>query len=231
MLLTYVLNVIEDPQERRKTLKEAWGLAETLLIASARLTWEKSEVRGEAFGDGLLTSRQTLLWGFRPCCPTAYAKLAAYGASAREAETRGSAGVIWNMALAAPTTGVAGPGIVEQVGALLFGVVLGWFLYYVNRHRDDKIGLRDVGTLISTLGGGAMMSLFPDGGRLFGWYSIGVAAGFFAYLVVLLLTIRKSPGFTIDFLLDGRAPALGGQRQTRQRPLAGEALQGLQKAD
>lgn len=59
VLLTYVLNVIEDPQERSKTLNEAWGLAETVLVASARLTWEKSKLRGEAFGDGLLTRRQT----------------------------------------------------------------------------------------------------------------------------------------------------------------------------
>ncbi|MGW8951538.1 DNA phosphorothioation-associated putative methyltransferase [Streptomyces sp. NPDC055709] len=59
VLLTYVLNVIEDLQERRKTLKKAWDLARTVLVASARLTWEKSKVRGEAFGDGLLTSRQT----------------------------------------------------------------------------------------------------------------------------------------------------------------------------
>ncbi|MEU3077085.1 DNA phosphorothioation-associated putative methyltransferase [Streptomyces laurentii] len=59
VLLTYVLNVIEDPQERRKTLKGAWDLAGTVLVASARLTWEKSKVRGESFGDGLLTSRQT----------------------------------------------------------------------------------------------------------------------------------------------------------------------------
>ncbi|MFG2956384.1 DNA phosphorothioation-associated putative methyltransferase [Streptomyces sp. NPDC048291] len=59
VLLTYVLNVIEDPAERRETLKQAWELATTVLIVSARLTWEKSKVRGETFGDGLLTSRQT----------------------------------------------------------------------------------------------------------------------------------------------------------------------------
>ncbi|MBC9717831.1 DNA phosphorothioation-associated putative methyltransferase [Streptomyces sp. TRM66268-LWL] len=59
VLLTYVLNVIEDPAERRETLKRAWELAQTVLVVSARLTWEKSKVRGEAFGDGLLTSRQT----------------------------------------------------------------------------------------------------------------------------------------------------------------------------
>lgn len=59
VLLTYVLNVIEDPHERRKALREAWDLAGKLLVASARLTWEKSKVKGEAFGDGLLTSRRT----------------------------------------------------------------------------------------------------------------------------------------------------------------------------
>ncbi|EST26968.1 Ribosomal methyltransferase Rsm22 [Streptomyces roseochromogenus subsp. oscitans DS 12.976] len=65
VLLTYVLNVIEDPHERRKTLQAAWNLAGTVLVASARLTWEKSKVKGEAFGDGLLTSRQTFQHLFR----------------------------------------------------------------------------------------------------------------------------------------------------------------------
>lgn len=59
VLLTYVLNVIEDPAERRCTLRQAWDLARAVLIVSARLTWEKSKVRGQEFGDGLLTSRQT----------------------------------------------------------------------------------------------------------------------------------------------------------------------------
>lgn len=59
VLLTYVLNVIEDTAERRQTLKQAWELATTVLIVSARLTWEKAKVRGQEFGDGLLTSRQT----------------------------------------------------------------------------------------------------------------------------------------------------------------------------
>ncbi|MFI9366622.1 DNA phosphorothioation-associated putative methyltransferase [Kitasatospora sp. NPDC053057] len=59
VLLTYVLNVIEDPRERRETLLRAWELARTVLVVSARLTWEKSKVRGDEFTDGILTSRQT----------------------------------------------------------------------------------------------------------------------------------------------------------------------------
>ncbi|MFE1151089.1 DNA phosphorothioation-associated putative methyltransferase [Streptomyces albidoflavus] len=64
VLLTYVLNIIEDPEERRQTLLRAWDLATTVLIVSARLTWEKSKVRGEKFGDGLLTSRRTFQYLF-----------------------------------------------------------------------------------------------------------------------------------------------------------------------
>src|SRR5256885_15617276 len=32
VLLTYVLNVVEDPAERRRTLKHAWELARTVLV-------------------------------------------------------------------------------------------------------------------------------------------------------------------------------------------------------
>ncbi|MFF4198842.1 DNA phosphorothioation-associated putative methyltransferase [Nonomuraea sp. NPDC001831] len=59
VLLTYVLNIIEDPEERRQTLLRAWDLAEETLIVSTRLTWEKSKVKGTGFGDGVLTSRRT----------------------------------------------------------------------------------------------------------------------------------------------------------------------------
>ncbi|MFB4285065.1 DNA phosphorothioation-associated putative methyltransferase [Nonomuraea sp. MTCD27] len=59
VLLTYVVNVIEDPAERRRTLAHAWELAGTVLIVSARLTWERSKVQGEEFSDGLLTRRKT----------------------------------------------------------------------------------------------------------------------------------------------------------------------------
>ncbi|MFE3109071.1 DNA phosphorothioation-associated putative methyltransferase [Kitasatospora indigofera] len=59
VLLTYVLNVIENPAERRQTLQRAWDLAGTVLIVSARLTWERSKVNGEEFNDGLLTRRNT----------------------------------------------------------------------------------------------------------------------------------------------------------------------------
>ncbi|MFF1499519.1 DNA phosphorothioation-associated putative methyltransferase [Streptomyces sp. NPDC058316] len=59
VLLTYVLNVIEKPDERRATLARAWERTKTALVVSARLRWERNQVKGTEYGDGILTSRNT----------------------------------------------------------------------------------------------------------------------------------------------------------------------------
>jgi DNA phosphorothioation-associated putative methyltransferase len=74
VLLTYVLNVIEDQEERSRTLQQAWSLAGTLLVVSTRLTWERSRVRGDEFADGVLTSRRTFQHLFSPSELRAYVK-------------------------------------------------------------------------------------------------------------------------------------------------------------
>ena len=57
--LTYVLNVIENPTERRETLARAWSLAKKTLMVSVRLKWEQSTLQGQDWGDGVVTSRET----------------------------------------------------------------------------------------------------------------------------------------------------------------------------
>lgn len=59
VLLTYVLNVIEDPAERRQTLLRAWELTSSVLVVSARLRWERNQIKGTEHGDGILTQRRT----------------------------------------------------------------------------------------------------------------------------------------------------------------------------
>jgi len=59
VLLTYVLNVIDSPHERIETLESAWGLAEKVMVVSARLTWDARRVQGNDLDDGFLTSRGT----------------------------------------------------------------------------------------------------------------------------------------------------------------------------
>ena len=91
----------------------------------------------------------------------------------------------------------------ETWGAFAFGTVLGWFLYFTNRYRKGETQLSDVATLIGVIGGGAVTALFGDAKTtLFGAYGVGLAVGFFAYFVVLVIMVRNSGGvFGIDPLV------------------------------
>ncbi|BBY44176.1 DNA phosphorothioation-associated putative methyltransferase [Mycolicibacterium celeriflavum] len=57
--LGYVVNVIEDPQERVETLRSAWQLAGRALVVSSRLTWDARSLSGRPLGDGLMTRTGT----------------------------------------------------------------------------------------------------------------------------------------------------------------------------
>lgn len=58
--LGYVVNVIEDGQERASCIKHAWSFAERVLIVSARLVSEKPEFASVAsYADGFVTSIPT----------------------------------------------------------------------------------------------------------------------------------------------------------------------------
>ena len=98
--------------------------------------------------------------------------------------------------------------VLQLLGAAAFGFFVGWQVYYVNRHRTDAVQGRDLLSLIAAVGGGAVLSLFPAGTDLFGAYGIGLFAGFFGYFGLLVLFVRRTPGFSWAYLLDGRAPQL-----------------------
>jgi hypothetical protein len=98
----------------------------------------------------------------------------------------------------------------EMWGAFAFGTVMGWFLYFTNRYRKGDTQLSDIATLIGVIGGSAVTALFGAAGTtLFGAYGIGLAAGFFAYFIVLVIMVRNSGGvFTLTWFLDGRRKML-----------------------
>lgn len=53
--LGYVVNVIEDPDERLATLQDAWRLAREVLVVAARLDADRRHWLGANLGDGILT--------------------------------------------------------------------------------------------------------------------------------------------------------------------------------
>jgi hypothetical protein len=101
---------------------------------------------------------------------------------------------------------------ISQWGAFGFGMVLGWFLYFVNRYRRGDVGLGDLTTVIGAVGGAAITALFGTGGAgLFGGYGLGLAAGFFLYFFVMVVLVTASDNFNADFFLDGRRIGTDGK--------------------
>jgi hypothetical protein len=100
------------------------------------------------------------------------------------------------------------PSVVSQIGATAFGFVIGWSTYYVNRYRSGGTSIADIASLVGALGGGAVLAIFPAGGVLFGWYGIGLLGGFLAYFSVLVVLVRRSEAFGVEWFLDGRRKKL-----------------------
>lgn len=71
----------------------------------------------------------------------------------------------------------------EDLGAAAFGLVIGWVTYRTLRRSGEGASLSDIASVIGAVGGAAVTTLF-DSDQLFGWYSVGLAIGFFAYFVV-----------------------------------------------
>jgi NhaP-type Na+/H+ or K+/H+ antiporter len=67
------------------------------------------------------------------------------------------------------------------VGALCFGLVIGWVTYRTLRFSTVS-GLSDIATVIGAVGGAAITALFQKESGAFGVYCIGLALGFFLYL-------------------------------------------------
>ncbi|MDB9527863.1 DNA phosphorothioation-associated putative methyltransferase [Oscillatoria sp. CS-180] len=57
--LSYVINVIEDTAERREALLNAWNLAQKVLIVAAQVLIDDRTRGVIAYGDGIITSRNT----------------------------------------------------------------------------------------------------------------------------------------------------------------------------
>lgn len=74
--------------------------------------------------------------------------------------------------------------------AFFFGLAVGWIAYRVLRLREGIPALSDLIAILGVIGGAAAMALFRSD-VLFGWYSIGLVIGFFAYFAAGLALYGK----------------------------------------
>lgn len=64
--LGYVVNVIEDPDERVAALRRSWSLAQSVLVVSARLVWDPDSAIGKPYRDGRVTNNGTFQKFYTP---------------------------------------------------------------------------------------------------------------------------------------------------------------------
>jgi hypothetical protein len=86
-------------------------------------------------------------------------------------------------------------------------------LYFINRYRTDEVALTNLSSLVSVLGGAAVLALFPAGSALFGAYGVGLLLGFLSYLAVLALLVGRSKVFSVEWFLDGRRGKLADDEE------------------
>ena len=103
---------------------------------------------------------------------------------------------------------MAGSGVVMSVGAVCFGLTVG-YITYRTLVRTAKAAITDLAAVIGAIGGGAVTGLFnPDQGDLFGWYSIGLVVGIAVFFVVHLALNGRDRTAAVMSLRTMDAPGL-----------------------
>ena len=79
------------------------------------------------------------------------------------------------------------------IGALCFGVVVGYITYRTLARTTDKAAITDLATVLGAIGGGVVTTL-PNSadGAMFALYSIGLVVGMAVYVTIHLLVRGRS---------------------------------------
>ena len=76
-------------------------------------------------------------------------------------------------------------------GAFFIGFVLGWNLYFLNRHRGKTgVAIGDITIISGAVMSAVIFSFFDANLRLLGWYGVGLGAGFIIYGIILFLLVN-----------------------------------------
>ena len=92
-----------------------------------------------------------------------------------------------------------------EVGALVFGLVVGYITYRTLMRTADKTAVSDLASVIGAVGGGAVTKLYDSAGNSFAYYAFGLAIGMAAFFVLFLILNGK----------DTTANVMGAERVRR----------------
>lgn len=71
--------------------------------------------------------------------------------------------------------------MILNIGSVCFGLLVGYITYRTLARTADKTSISDLAAVIGAVGGGAVTTIVRPQTEDFGWYSIGLLAGFIAY--------------------------------------------------
>ena len=74
--------------------------------------------------------------------------------------------------------------MVLTIGSVCFGVFAGYISYRTLVRTTDKTSISDLAAVIGAVGGGAVTTIIRPQSDEFGWYAMGLLAGFIAYGVL-----------------------------------------------
>jgi uncharacterized membrane protein YeaQ/YmgE (transglycosylase-associated protein family) len=80
---------------------------------------------------------------------------------------------------------------IVKVGSICFGLIVGWITYRTIRNRERNPVFSDITAIVGALGGGTIASLASKGELYFPWYCVGLAGGFFFYLIIMVPIISR----------------------------------------
>lgn len=72
---------------------------------------------------------------------------------------------------------------ISGLGAILFGLIVGWIAYWILRLRAGASMFAELIVFVGVVGGAAAVGLIKSD-VVFGWYAIGLVLGFFGYFAV-----------------------------------------------
>jgi hypothetical protein len=97
--------------------------------------------------------------------------------------------------------------MILTIGSVCFGVFIGYITYRTLARTTDKTSISDLAAVIGAVGGGAVTTIIKPQTDNFGWYAIGLLAGFIAY-GVLYAAVNGKAEFAKVMGMPGR-PARG----------------------
>jgi bacteriorhodopsin len=110
--------------------------------------------------------------------------------------------------------------MILTIGSLCFGVFVGYITYRTLARTADKTAISDLAAVIGAVGGGAVTTIIHPQTDDFGWYAIGLLAGFIAYGVLYAIINGKTEFAKVMGLPRPAGEIAGRVRRGRNAPTA-----------